>query len=162
MNGNKNTDDRRADDRTEALPAERTAALPMSEENSTERSSMETTGHAEAESESTDASPTTLVGGPAAEEAPATEASGGHAAGQTAYDSADESAPTLPRPTGPHAPAIVLGLGCLVIAGLVLAQELGTLSVDWGNVGPLGIVAAGLVLVVLGLVGLLGSRRRTS
>jgi hypothetical protein len=64
------------------------------------------------------------------------------------------------RPRGPHLPAILLGLACLVIAGLAMAQELGRLQVDWGNVGPLGIVAAGAVLVVLGLVGLLTSRRR--
>ena len=63
------------------------------------------------------------------------------------------------RPSGPHLPAILLGLACLAIAGLALAQELGQLQVDWGNVGPLGIVAAGAVLVVLGLVGLLTSRR---
>ena len=41
----------------------------------------------------------------------------------------------------------------------MLAQELGSLSVDWGDVGPLGIVAAGAVLVLFGLVGLLTSRR---
>jgi len=64
------------------------------------------------------------------------------------------------RPSGPHLPAILLGLACLVIAGLAMAQELGHLQIDWGNVGPLGIVAAGAVLVVLGLVGLLTSRRR--
>jgi hypothetical protein len=66
------------------------------------------------------------------------------------------------RPRGPHLPAILLGLACLVIAGLAMAQELGHLQIDWGNVGPLGIVAAGAVLVVLGLVGLLTSRRRQS
>lgn len=64
------------------------------------------------------------------------------------------------RPSGPHLPAILLGLACLVIAGLAMAQELGHLQVDWGDVGPLGIVAAGGLLVVLGLVGLLTSRRR--
>jgi hypothetical protein len=63
------------------------------------------------------------------------------------------------RPTGPHLPAILLGLACLVIAGLAIGQELGGFSVDWGNVGPLGIVAVGAVLVVFGLVGLFGSRR---
>ena len=68
---------------------------------------------------------------------------------------------TPQRPTGPHLPAIMLGLVCVVVAGLALGQELGAFTVDWGNVGPLGIVAAGAVLVVFGLVGVLGSRRST-
>ena len=66
------------------------------------------------------------------------------------------------RPTGPHLPPILLGLACLVVAGLALAQELGGLSVDWGDVGPLGIVGVGALLVVFGLVGLTLSRRRTA
>jgi hypothetical protein len=70
-------------------------------------------------------------------------------------------APAVPeRPTGPHAPAIVLGLVCLAVAVIVLAQEVGSLSVDWGDVGPLGIVATGAVLVLFGLIGLLSSRRK--
>jgi len=68
--------------------------------------------------------------------------------------------PVLPeRPTGPHAPAIVLGLVCLAVAGIILAQELGSLTVDWGDIGPVGIVLTGAVLVLFGLVGLLSSRR---
>ena len=67
--------------------------------------------------------------------------------------------PVPDRPSGPHAPAIVLGLVCLAVAVIVLAQEVGSLSVDWGDVGPLGIVATGAVLVLFGLVGLLTSRR---
>jgi uncharacterized membrane protein (DUF373 family) len=56
-------------------------------------------------------------------------------------------------------PAILLGIACVVIAVIAIAQEVGSLKVDWGNVGPLGIVAAGGILVVLGLVGLMSSRR---
>ena len=68
--------------------------------------------------------------------------------------------PALPeRPTGPHAPAIVLGLVCLVVAGIIFAQELGGLTVDWGDIGPVGIILTGAVLVLFGLVGLLTSRR---
>jgi len=70
--------------------------------------------------------------------------------------------PVPPRPTGPHLPAILLGLLCLVVAGVVLAQELGNLTIDWGNVGPLGFVAVGAVLVLLGIVGLAGSNRRNA
>jgi hypothetical protein len=71
--------------------------------------------------------------------------------------------PALPdRPSGPHLPPLLLGVICLAIAVLAMWQELGDISVDWGNVGPLGIVAVGGLLVVLGLVGLLGSRRRAS
>jgi hypothetical protein len=71
--------------------------------------------------------------------------------------------PTLPeRPSGPHAPAIVLGLVCMVVAGIILAQELGSLTVDWGDIGPVGIVLTGAVLVLFGLVGLLSSRRNST
>jgi hypothetical protein len=76
---------------------------------------------------------------------------------------ADDAAwpPAVPeRPSGPHAPAIVLGLVCLAVAVIVLAQELGSLSVDWGDIGPLGIVVAGALLVLFGLAGLLSSRRK--
>jgi hypothetical protein len=71
--------------------------------------------------------------------------------------------PAVPeRPSGPHAPAIVLGLVCLAVAVIVFAQEVGSLSVDWGDVGPVGIVATGAVLVLFGLVGLLTSRRKAN
>jgi hypothetical protein len=63
------------------------------------------------------------------------------------------------RPTGAHWPAIVLGLVCVAIAALALGQELGAFTVDWGHLGPLGIVLVGGVLVVVGLLGLLGRRR---
>jgi hypothetical protein len=72
------------------------------------------------------------------------------------------AAPAAPRPTGPHLPAVLLGLVCLAVAGVVLAQELGNLTIDWGDVGPLGFVAVGAVLVVLGIIGLAGSNRRNA
>lgn len=67
-----------------------------------------------------------------------------------------------PRPTGLHLPPILLGIVCLAIAFLTMWQELGRVSIDWGNVGPLGIVAIGGLLTVLGLVGVLSSRRRAT
>ena len=66
------------------------------------------------------------------------------------------------RPSGPHLPPVLLGIVCLAIAGLAIWQEVTDVQVDWGNVGPLGIVAIGALLVLLGLVGLLGSRRHRS
>lgn len=62
--------------------------------------------------------------------------------------------------SGPYLAPVILGLVCLAIAGLAFAQEIGGLTIDWGSVGPLGIVAAGAVLVLLGAIGLVASRRR--
>jgi hypothetical protein len=83
-------------------------------------------------------------------------------AGTTTASEQPDWPPVLPeRPSGPHAPAIVLGLVCLAVAGIILAQELGDLTVDWGDIGPFGIVVTGAVLVLFGLVGLLTSRRNS-
>jgi hypothetical protein len=35
-------------------------------------------------------------------------------------------------------------------------------DVDWSSVGPFGVVVIGALLVVLGVAGLLGSRKRSS
>jgi hypothetical protein len=77
----------------------------------------------------------------------------------TAAPAVVAAVPEPRAPRGPHLPAIVLGLACLLVAFVAIAQEVGNLTIDWGNVGPLGIVAAGAVLVVLGLVGLMVSRK---
>src|SRR5687768_13153582 len=42
---------------------------------------------------------------------------------------------TMPAPTGPHLPAIILGLVCLAVAGLAIAQEMFAVDVDWSSVG---------------------------
>lgn len=79
---------------------------------------------------------------------------------QTQLSPAPPVAPEVVR--GPYVAPVILGLVCLAVAALAFAQEIADWSIDWGNVGPLGIVVAGAVLVVLGLVGLLSSRRRRS
>jgi hypothetical protein len=93
---------------------------------------------------------------------PADQATEDAAANRTVGDTAAWPPPIPDRPSGPHAPAIVLGLVCLAVAVIVLAQEVGSLSVDWGDVGPVGIIATGAVLVLFGLVGLLTSRRKAN
>jgi hypothetical protein len=65
-----------------------------------------------------------------------------------------ESITTPSRPTGPHAPTVLLGLACLVVAALVIADQSADVSVDWSLLGPGAIVGAGGVLVLLGLIGL--------
>ena len=111
---------------------------------------------------------TTVFGAPDREEtsadpAAATEPTSATAPTATTASPSGAWPPPVPaRPTGPHAPAILLGLVCLAVAGIVLAQELGNLTVDWGDVGPLGFVAVGAVLVVLGAVGLISSNRRNA
>jgi hypothetical protein len=95
---------------------------------------------------------------------PMDPAEGAHPGAAATVPGSEDSSwpPVLPsRPSGPHAPAIVLGLVCLAIAGIILAQELGDLTVDWGDIGPVGIVLTGAVLVLFGLVGLLTSRRNS-
>jgi hypothetical protein len=73
-------------------------------------------------------------------------------------------APPSPQPApvvrGPYVAPVILGLVCLVIAAAAFAQELANWTINWGDVGPLGIVVAGVVLVLLGGLGLLSSRRR--
>ena len=110
-----------------------------------------------------DATPATTTG-PAApsDPTPASEPAAATTTEPATAQPAGWPPPVPPRPTGPHLPAILLGLVCLVVAGVVLAQELGNLTIDWGNVGPLGFVAVGAVLVLLGIVGLAGSNRRNA
>jgi hypothetical protein len=68
------------------------------------------------------------------------------------------AAPEVVR--GPYLAPIILGLVCLAVAAAAFAQEIANWTIDWGNVGPLGIVVAGVVLVLVGTLGLLSSRRR--
>ncbi len=55
---------------------------------------------------------------------------------------------------------ILLGVLALVVAGFVLVAELADVRLDWSVGGPYVVIAAGLVLAALGLVGVATSRRR--
>ena len=98
---------------------------------------------------------------PAPTAASATTASATATSATAAPRGAGPYAAPEPEPVkGPYLAPVILGLVCLLVAAAAFAQELADWSIDWGNVGPLGIVAAGALLVVLGALGLLSSRRR--
>lgn len=72
-------------------------------------------------------------------------------------------APALPEPTylsGPAPFAVVLGILGLLFAALTLFVQLTDVSLPWTDLGPWTVVAAGLVVVLVGAIGLRGSRDR--
>lgn len=143
LTGRESTEAQRATERTEALPAtERTDARPDTERAQPQPLPERT--EARPPVQRTETLPWTPP--PAAyQQSPAP------AAGPRAV-------PEVVR--GPYLAPIILGLVCLAVAAAAFAQEIANWSIDWGNVGPLGIVVAGVVLVLLGALGLLSSRRR--
>ena len=71
--------------------------------------------------------------------------------------------PALPEPTyltGPAPFAVVLGLLGLLFAAATFLTQLTDLSLPWTDLGPWTVVAAGLVVVIVGAIGLRGSRTR--
>ena len=62
---------------------------------------------------------------------------------------------------GPAPFAIILGILGLVVAGAVLLGELTDLSLPWNDLGPWSVVAAGLVVLLVGAIGLRSSRSRS-
>ncbi len=79
------------------------------------------------------------------------------------------AAPRIPAPATPPQPqwlsgpapfALVLGLLGLLVAGSVLVGELTDITLPWGDLGPWSVVAAGLVVLLVGAIGLRSSRRR--
>ena len=58
------------------------------------------------------------------------------------------------RARGPHAGSMVLGLVCLVLAGLVIAREVNGFRVDWAVFGPGAIAGIGVLVLALGVLGL--------
>lgn len=72
-------------------------------------------------------------------------------------------APALPEPVyveGPAPFAVVLGLLGLLFASTTLFTQLTDVSVPWTQLGPWTVVAAGLLVVVIGAIGLRSSRTR--
>jgi hypothetical protein len=78
-------------------------------------------------------------------------------------------APKIPAPatpseqqylSGPAPFALVLGLLGLLVAGSVLVGELTDITLPWGDLGPWSVVAAGLVVLLVGAIGLRSSRSR--
>lgn len=63
--------------------------------------------------------------------------------------------------TGPAPFALVLGLLGLLVAGSILLTELTDVTLPWGDLGPWSVVAAGLVVLLVGAIGLRASRTRS-
>ena len=121
----------------------------------------------------TEAFPTEAIPtGSAAPAAPATSWStpaAAPAAIGTGTATATAPAPTpVPAPApaepeylrGPAPFALVLGLLGLVVAGSVLVGELTDVSLPWNDLGPWTVVAAGLLVLLVGAIGLRSSRAR--
>jgi hypothetical protein len=105
----------------------------------------------------TQAAPTTSWSTPAA--APA--AMGTATATATAPAPAPAPAPAEPEYLrGPAPFALVLGLLGLVVAGSVLVGELTDVSLPWNDLGPWSVVAAGVLVLLVGAIGLRSSRTR--
>lgn len=107
------------------------------------------------------AAPTTSWSTPAA--APAAIGSGTAIATAPAPTPAPAPAPAPAEPEylrGPAPFALVLGLLGLVVAGSVLVGELTDVSLPWNDLGPWSVVAAGVLVLLVGAIGLRSSRTR--
>lgn len=58
------------------------------------------------------------------------------------------------RPRGPHAAAILLGVFAIAVAALAILRETTDLTVNWSQLGPGSVIVAGLLLLLIGVVGL--------
>ena len=58
------------------------------------------------------------------------------------------------RPRGPHAAAILLGVLAIAVAALAILRETTDLTVNWSQLGPGSVIVAGLLLLLIGVVGL--------
>jgi len=78
----------------------------------------------------------------------------------TATTTATAEAPEQEWLKGPAPFALVLGLLGLVVAGATLLSELADVNVPWDDLGPWSVVAAGIVVLLVGAIGLRSSRAR--
>jgi hypothetical protein len=78
----------------------------------------------------------------------------------TATVTATPEAPEQEWLKGPAPFALVLGLLGLVVAGATLLSELADVNVPWDDLGPWSVVAAGIVVLLVGAIGLRSSRAR--
>ncbi len=86
-------------------------------------------------------------------------------AGATAYRRSDRepASPSLReviRPTGISWVTVMLGALCLGLASLILTLQLNDLSVDWSIAAPAIVVAAGVLLVLIGIGSMVRGRSR--
>ena len=85
----------------------------------------------------------------------------GYAAPVTSAASPSPVAATTPeRPKGPNAGAILLGLLALAVAVLAILRQTTDLSINWSAVGPGAVIAAGVLLLAVGVVGMARRERR--
>ena len=69
------------------------------------------------------------------------------------------TAPVTRATRGPNTGAIVLGVLCLVLAGLAIARETSGFQVDWTVFGPGAVVGVGVLVLLLGVLGLARRQR---
>jgi len=98
--------------------------------------------------------------------APTSAATAATASTATATRPTDTTTATTEAPEqewlkGPAPFALVLGLLGLVVAGATLLSELADVNVPWDDLGPWSVVAAGVVVLLVGAIGLRSSRARS-
>jgi hypothetical protein len=87
-----------------------------------------------------------------------TPGTAGTGAAATTAGTAGTAAAQPPYLRGPAPFAIILGLLGLLVAGVTLVSEVADLTVPWDDLGPWTVVAAGIVVLIVGAIGLRASR----
>lgn len=109
----------------------------------------------------TDATATPAAGAPAAASAPSTAIAPSTASPASTATTTSTEPPEQEWLKGPAPFALVLGLLGLVVAGVTLVSELADVNVPWDDLGPWSVVAAGIVVLLVGAIGLRSSRARS-